>query len=568
MEVNVYDDYGNEHPAQNTEGRDRDQTSIRSRNRDVTWITTSQFPSRNLSTIPGTQPPLIVGPSRPLPVPNPPRAFVPSEELDAEYMTVDPEEDFGGWNGERDFQSQWRKPGPKDFVGGFVNGLRRIPRVVRLRPTRKGTGDTVGTGDTLPKYQSPVLVGPSEPDVLYVEASEMPVEHPAPAPVEFRSRQSDGHSYRSHLDDGRSRHSHHTPADAVSHHTDSRSHHTHADVSYHTDNRSHHTHADVSHLTDGRSHHTHPDAVSYHTYVDGHSHHTDHRSHHTSVGHEHTFDTHTTAHSTHSHAPHEYETRETTLGHVPVPIAALSPEAVDLRPSSDYDKMESPLRSPSELSLHSRFARVGQFFQDLYDLPWIASRITVDYIPAEQSRAKYGRRIRTTWYPHQHSPIDLFAGDRPTPPRRVDQVRDRNNDDEYIPNSSATLAYPNGRADIRSRSPSYDQHRSRSPPHSRLPPGAHPVYPRGYAPEYAPQPLYIYPSTIPQAQPPGGIQSSSTNVVDQGQTQPEMQQARPVYIMAPSPPHPFMPTPPDQVHAPPGAYYPYPVSHNLAAYPA
>jgi hypothetical protein len=62
--------------------------------------------------------------SRPLPIPTPipPEGFVPSEELDAEYMTVDPEEDFEGWHGGQDSHSQWRKPGPKGFVGGSLVG--------------------------------------------------------------------------------------------------------------------------------------------------------------------------------------------------------------------------------------------------------------------------------------------------------------------------------------------------------------------------------------------------------------------------------------------------------------
>lgn len=520
-----YEDHEEAYPGLNPSPRHRDQASVHSRNRDVTWITTSRIPSRNPSIIPGPPPPAVAGPSRPLPVPTsmPPGGFVPSEELDAEYMTVDPEEDFEGWHGAQDSQSQWRKTNPRNFVGGFVSGLKKLPRAVLRKPVRRGTGDTGETGDTLPVYHSPVLDGPGIPDVLYVEASEMPVEHPAPAPSDAHSLYSDGPSYRSH----------------------------------HTGGRSHHS--------DGRSRRTYADDISHHTFMDGRSH-TDGRSHHTSIGQEHTYDTHATVHSTHE--PYDPEAGPAPLEHIPVPAEVLSPEAVDLRPSSDYDKMESPLRSPSELSLNSRFLRLGQFFQDLYDLPWVATRITADYIPGEQSRARYGRRAQTTWYPGQQSPvdIDLLAGGRNTPPHHTHSPRDQNRDHprERVPNSSAARAYFNGRPDGRSGSPVYDRDRSPSPPYS-----SHhaPVYPHGYAPEYAAQPLYVYPSAIPQHQPRDGTHSSSANAAEQERAPPEMQQARPVYIVAPSPPRPFMPPPPDQVHAPHNTYYPYPVSRPPATYP-
>jgi hypothetical protein len=535
-----YDDHVDGlHPERSASPRHR--SSRHDVNRDVTWITTSQVPSHMPSIIPGPPPPAEAGPSRPLPIPTAPGGFAPSEELDAEYMTVDPDEDFDGAQSGRDSQSQWRKGGPRNFVGGFVSGLKKLPRVVLRRPGRRGTGDTGGTGETLPVYHSPILTAiPNAQDVLYVEASEMPVEHPAPAPEEQYSHHTDARSYHSHLTDGRD------------HHTDGRSHHTDA-RSHHTDARSHHT--------DARSHHS--DARSYH--ADGRSHHTNH-----SIAHENTYDTHATAHSTHEYAPYEGETAETNMGHDRVPAAELIPIPVEILPSSDYDKMESPLRSPSETSLNSRFVRAGRFFQDLYDLPWVATRITADYIPSEQSRAKYARKKPTTWYPdHLHSPIDLLAGDGYSPPPRVQPPRNYNPDynRNRVPNSTATLAYNQGRPEGRNRSPPYE--RSRSPPYSRYAYGAqYPVYPQGYAPEYTAQPLYVYPSAVPQVQQQGGMHSSSVGQPQQEQA-PEMQQARPVYMVAPSPPRPFMPPPPDPtVHAPPAAYYSYTVPRGPPVPPA
>ena len=92
------------------------------------------------------------------------------------------------------------------------------------------------------------------------------------------------------------------------------------------------------------------------------------RSHHTShfAALDHTYDTHPTAHS--SHELYDAKAGDTRT------------EPVELLPASDYDKMESPHRSPPEMSLNSRFIRLRQFFQDVYDLPWVATRILADYI--------------------------------------------------------------------------------------------------------------------------------------------------------------------------------------------
>jgi hypothetical protein len=106
----------------------------------------------------------------------------------------------------------------------FVSGLKKLPRVILRKPARRDAADTGGTGDTLPKYQSPILTRPGAPDVPYVEASDMPVEHPAPAPSEAHLHHSDGHSYRCHRADARSHgRSHVTYMDGR---TDGRSHHT------------------------------------------------------------------------------------------------------------------------------------------------------------------------------------------------------------------------------------------------------------------------------------------------------------------------------------------------------
>lgn len=79
----------------------------------------------------------------------------------------------------------------------------------------------------------------------------------------------------------------------------------------------------------------------------------------------------------------------TAVGHEPVfrvnpdsPIHA-SP---DLRPASDYAKMDPPPPGSGEISFKSFLSRVGHFFRDLNELPWMAERITADFVPGEPVR--------------------------------------------------------------------------------------------------------------------------------------------------------------------------------------
>ncbi|KAI0929601.1 hypothetical protein AcV7_005090 [Taiwanofungus camphoratus] len=88
----------------------------------------------------------------------------------------------------------WSQESPKpkkrtmDFVGGFVTGLRKLPKAIsrnhlRERKTpRKGPVDTLGPADAstpLPRYEDPGQPVPGPSNVHYVEAMEMPMEHPS-----------------------------------------------------------------------------------------------------------------------------------------------------------------------------------------------------------------------------------------------------------------------------------------------------------------------------------------------------------------------------------------------------
>ncbi|KAF8238990.1 hypothetical protein L208DRAFT_1374902 [Tricholoma matsutake] len=92
---------------------------------------------------------------------------------------------------------------------------------------------------------------------------------------------------------------------------------------------------------------------------------------------------------------------------LPEPLPMGSPVFVEPEPGSDYAKMDSPTPTPSTASLASYLSRVRKFFQELNDLPWVASeRVTVDYYPSRSQRA--ARRRSTV---HARSPL-------PPPPQR------------------------------------------------------------------------------------------------------------------------------------------------------
>lgn len=110
---------------------------------------------------------------------------------------------------------------------------------------------------------------------------------------------------------------------------------------------------------------------------------------------------------------------------VPFQVAMMnSPVFNEPLPTSDYDKMSAFHTAPSELySLTSYVDRVALFFRDLYDLPWMSSRVAADYIPGENSRSKYYRfkmRHQTqngslglnSWYAlPTHQDLDLLEGE-------------------------------------------------------------------------------------------------------------------------------------------------------------
>ncbi|KII87075.1 hypothetical protein PLICRDRAFT_42714 [Plicaturopsis crispa FD-325 SS-3] len=368
--------------------------------RSPTWVTYGASSAVTQHTIhPLPVPPLPVhdGPNtpRPIPIPSPAVNARGAAELASteEYMTVDapPGDVEAGYS---DVKGRQRGgSGSRGIVGGFVRGLKKIPKAMMLsnpterRPTRRGTADTYGTGGTagtdiqtpLPQYESAGRIPTLPENARYVQGMDMPMAHPAA----IRSEE--------HLQQSHSRH----PSSATTH--DARTH-----DSYTHDNHTMHTH-------DSRTLH-------------------------------------------HTHDSHMYDglDGDTTAVHHDVPPHAHtnSPVFIEPRPASDYDKMSEPIRPPSARSFSSSIMRVARFFRELNDLPWVSERVAADYFPAERHRrARRARPATISWYTHQqpNQSLDLLSNGTPSPAmHQIPSHRHR------MPHSSTTLAMGN---DIRRRSP-------------------------------------------------------------------------------------------------------------------
>lgn len=461
--------------------------------RDVTWISTSQsqLPSTHTHT---PQTPRYVPPPgfqhtrTPTPVLRKSAPTITESELDAEYMTVSVDDrDECNYPGHGYGFSEVMpvatngKSEKKNFVGGFVSGLRRLPKVMsksRLRdygkPERQGTGgtaaSTIETGrTTLPRYTGPFMPGvatSNSDDIPTVERLETPPR-----------------------------------ASSVSPHP-------------------RHVHSDSDASGDGRRERLMLSAVREHSFE-----HSLHPSLHPPRAHSRSDNT-----STSSRPPFEREGDLPNAMSTPIladaSIRVSSPILAEPRPSADFMKMDSPIRPPPAESIRSQIARAGKFVRDLNRLPWIASSgVSSIYVPGEATTRRYSRPISknkgSSWYTSRAKPIDLFAGPSTTgllPPQPPPHLGMGHHQPiiqaPFILGSSANLLFTQpGQmgGGGGSGSPSHE-----GPPSS----DSHGSQPQVLAPAYVAQPLFVYPSGLPQ---PGGP--------------PDAQHPRPVYMLANSPPH-------------------------------
>ncbi|KAJ7670103.1 hypothetical protein DFH06DRAFT_1321122 [Mycena polygramma] len=159
------------------------------------WVLmTQQSPPPPVAPIPVPEPVPSLAPaptpgSRPLPEP-PRRTSAVLDESGAEHMAVELPADPVGYQWTtgraakaREARAQVAPKESKGFVGGFVSGLRRLPRaLVRTKRPRRGTMNTEGTeegtegtrmtGNTLPQYAStPPTPVVAETGVVYTRGA-------------------------------------------------------------------------------------------------------------------------------------------------------------------------------------------------------------------------------------------------------------------------------------------------------------------------------------------------------------------------------------------------------------
>lgn len=225
----------------------------------------------------------------------------------------------------------------------------------------------------------------------------------------------------------------------------------------------------------------------------------------------------------------------------PLDIRSIStPEPADLRHTADYDAMDAPIYSERpETTFSSHINRVGKFFNDLTHLPWISTLVSVEYRPGESRRARYaGDKPAVSWYAKEnHERLDLLAESRPVvrpratlPPNAPQQRRHR---PRTPPSSPASTDARRATAIRPSRTPVTLTSRGAGAPAS---PGAssHGQGQHSYSYSYYyPQPLYVYPSSAsPRG---GGLPEMAAIRMPGSPGGPDMQQAVPVYMLAPGP---------------------------------
>ncbi|KAN0094341.1 hypothetical protein V8E55_002628 [Tylopilus felleus] len=464
-----------------------------SRVRDVTWISTPQSQlisahSHTPQTPPYVPPTGMQHTSTPTPVLRQSAPTITESELDAEYMTVSvgnrdecQYEGHGYGFNEVVPAATDGKSEKKNFVGGFVSGLRRLPKVMsksRLRdhgkPARQGGTTAAGTIETgrtmMPRYTGPSMRGvatSNSDDIPTVERLETPTRASSVSPLPR----------------------HGNPADS-----------------------------DAS-IGDGRRERLMLSAVREHSFEHLHPALRPPR-------------THSRSDDTSSSSPPPFEREGDLPNAMSTPILAdasihvSSPILAEPRPSADFMKMDSPIRPPPAESVRSQLARAGKFIRDLNGLPWIASSgVSSIYIPGEATKRRYSRAItknKGSWYTSRAKQLDLFAGPSPTgllpphlPPTSAPGHAQHVIPAPFILGSSANLLFTQpvqagGGGGSGSRSPSHE-----GPPST----DSHGSQAQVLAPAYVAQPLFVYPSGLPQ---PGGP--------------PEAQHPRPVYMLANSPP--------------------------------
>jgi len=438
-----------------------------SRVRDVTWISgsqPSQYPAAQTPPTPHWQH------STPVIRPALHTAQATLSDSEYEYMTVGID-DAGAdeENGHGSSEGHERKPqGKKKFYGGFMNGLKSIPRVMsRGRLNSKDHAKPAKQGSTIPSYQP----NPQAPGISLVHRQVLANNVPQVERVDTPLSDMLSPVKPNILLD-----------------TDTRT--------SIADTRRDRTLSAVNELYEPSR--SHSDDDLFHTHFHRDALNTSHPFHHST-------DAISTLH------PFNRSTEAISLPrtiHLSTQATA-TPVLVEPRPAEDFAKMESPIRPPPEESIASQVARIRRFMRDLSGLPWISpARISSEYVPGQSDRRRHSRqrysKTSKSWYSQRNKgTLDLLSG--PSTPLSTGRIPHHvQNSPAPAPRpyvmspSTANLMFSRQLSGGRSRSPSSDG--APSSDSTSNPQYSGPLYPA-----YVAQPLFVYPSGIPS--PGSGVEA-------------------------------------------------------------
>lgn len=444
--------------------------------------------------------------------------------------------------------------GRKGFVGGFVSGLRRLPRLLRNQRGqsvhRQPSHDTVlelpGFGEDSPGYDPfrahPPTIPHHPPPALHHPPS---TPHHAPSIPVSRQVTSMHYSHFTHDERSESPTSR-DPRDFDDEELDHDQHHSESDED--DDGHSTHKQSTAAHSTHRSTRHS-----AHHS-----THHSNHPSGHQSNQNSSQSNHHSTYPSSHrSASPSRPQTAldgDTTLIHQ-TQSGEPEPAAINPLPTSDYKSMAHESSAASSIGNANR---IQKFVSDVFNLPWVAAHVTADFIPERDGRMYRGmdpdaKRIPKppkSWYPSPHKDIDLL--EEAALPQSAPVMAHRRQDGHrraltessvsgitqsitpsttYSPRRYSSTSEPTPRHARHTRDFRHaHRHRRRYRDHSR--PHSPPVYPV----LASPQPLYLYPGpatppVMPIPQQPIGSSASSPRS-RRGLTSP----AVPVYMISVPPP--------------------------------
>jgi hypothetical protein len=423
-------------------------------------------------------------------------AMTEVEEADDEYMEVEPVTDVDGPMFPSEFDDEaTRSQGKRRFVGGFIRGLKNIPRVVRRgwKSERRELMTPPGLSYHQSPYRSPYMFDP-QPQ----EPEEAPPYDAPSEPVDSESRYMDTINMPAEFQssDSPSR----TPSHAI------RAPRSESQLTYQSV-----INPPARHVSQhGSLHHTqrsspprtvrNPDPPSSPTDESG-----------TALGNSRPLSQHPPLQpppelgepeSASRTPPHLSPLEPTRRPTVTVQSPTGSPFYFEPQHSEDYAAMdmdlESPLRGTSEHSAPvSQFARIAKLFRDLNDLPWVAPNVTVNFDPteAERARSAHARGLGKSWYTGHLDDLDILGGGGGSGGGSSTRGLAAPSGHSFgrAPGSSTTLAPPHGSASVSSSEGASANHLPSAPAPHVYPYPVHPL-------ALPPQPFYLYPYPALQAQ--------------------------------------------------------------------